>query len=157
MTLAVTGIAGALATCAMAAPAQAQAPHSCSFGTDRLAVEFAHPYDTDGGLDQPLSVTANGSTTCTLNGRAKVRLLDASGAVLPYRIAAGADGVTTEVGPDQQAVFDLYFATGGGHHATPAKIRVTLPDGGGSRVIDWASLTPASRTITVDGFRPWLD
>jgi hypothetical protein len=52
---------------------------------------------------------------------------------------------------------ELTFVTGSGDHVRPSKIRITLPNGGGSRVIAWSSLTLASKTITVDGFRPWLD
>jgi hypothetical protein len=161
MTIAVTGVAALAAVAAMATSAQAATPgaqpHACSFTADRLTVAFAHPYETGDGLDQPLSVTADGDQTCVLTGRAKIRLLDENGKTLPYRFRKGADGVTTEVGPGEQAVFDLTFATGSGDHARPSKIRITLPDGGGSRVIDWSSSTPAAKTITVDGFRPWLD
>jgi Protein of unknown function (DUF4232) len=164
MTIAVAGFAGFagfVGIAAMAAPAQAAAvgaqSHACSFTADRLTVAFAHPYEIDGGLDQPLSVTAGGDGSCVLTGRAKISLLDENGKALPYRFRKGADGITTEVGPDQQAVFDLTFATGSGDHASPSKIRITLPNGGGSRVIDWSSSTPTSKTITVGGFRPWLD
>jgi Protein of unknown function (DUF4232) len=165
MTLVITGAAGLAAVAAMATSAQAgtvtAAPaassHACSFTADRLTVAFAHPYQTGNRLDQPLSVTADGETTCTLTGQAKIRLLDKKGKALPYRFRSGDAGVPTEVGPDAQAVFDLNFVTGSGDAVAPAKIRVTLPNGGGSRVIDWTSLTPATKTITVDGFRPWLD
>lgn len=160
MTIAVTGVAALAAVAAMATSAQAAAgaqQHACSFTADGLTVAFAHPYETDDGLDQPLSVTAEGDETCVLTGHAKIQLLDENGKALSYRFRKGADGVTTEVGPDKQAVFDLTFATGSGDHARPSKIRITLPNGGGSRVIDWSSSTPASKTITVDGFRPWLD
>ena len=160
MTIAVTGIASLAAVASLATSAQAAAgaqPHACSFAADRLTVAFAHPYATAGGLAQPLSVTAGGDRSCVLTGRARIRLLDQHGKTLPYRFRKGADGIATEVGPDRQAVFDLNFATGSGDHVRPAKIRVTLPNGGGSRVIDWSSSTPATKTITVDGFRPWLD
>ncbi len=157
---AVAGMAAIMAVGALATSAQASAATSapaCSFAANRLVVEFAHPYDEGGRLDQPLSVTAQGTKTCVLTGRAKIRLLDENGKTLAYRFVSGAAGVTTEVGPEQQAVFDLTFATGDGHQVRPAKVRVTLPNGGGTRVIAWNSLTPATKTITVDGFRPWLD
>lgn len=165
MTVAITGVAGLAAVAAMATSAQAGTatavaaaqPHSCSFTANRLTVAFAHPYETGDRLDQPLSVTSSGKKTCVLAGYAKIRLLDKKGKTLPYQFSSGAAGVTTEVGPEQQAVFDLNFVTGSGDLVRPSKIQITLPNGGGTRVIDWISLTPASKTITVDGFRPWLD
>jgi hypothetical protein len=165
MTLAITGVAGLAAVAALATSAQAATvtaasaaqPHACSFTANRLTVAFAHPYETGDQVDQPLSATAEGDKTCVLRGSAKIRLLDKRGKALPYRFRDGAAGLTTEVGPGKQAVFDLNFLTGGGHHVRPSKIRITLPNGGGTRVIDWSSSTPASKTITVGGFRPWLD
>jgi hypothetical protein len=165
ITLAITGVAGLAAVAAMATSAQASTdtaasaarPHACSFTANRLTVAFAHPYQTGDRLDQPLSVTAAGKKTCVLTGSAKIRLLDEKGKTLSYRFRSGVAGITTEVGPGKQAVFDLTFVTGSGHQVPPSKIRITLPNGGGSRVIAWSSLTPASKTITVDGFRPWLD
>jgi hypothetical protein len=160
MRLAIAGIAGIGAACAVATSAQAGTvaqQDACSFTANRLVVEFAHPYDVGNRLDQPLSITANGDTTCSLTGRATVRLLDGKGKTLSYRYVSGAEGLATEVGPGEQAVFDLTFGTGGADHVSPAKIRVTLPNGGGTRTIDWTSLTPTSKAITVDGFRPWLD
>jgi hypothetical protein len=165
MTVAITGVAGLAAVAAMATSAQAGTltaasaaqPHACSLTANRLTVAFAHPYQTGNRLDQPLSVTSGDDKTCVLTGRAKIRLLDGKGKPLSYRFRSGAAGVTTEVGPEQQAVFDLTFVTGSGNHVRPSKIEVTLPNGGGTTVIDWGSLTPASKTITVDGFRPWLD
>jgi uncharacterized protein DUF4232 len=165
MTVAVTGVAGIAAVAAMATSAQAGTlttasaarQHACSFTANRLTVAFAHPYEEGNGLDQPLSITSGDDKTCVLTGRAKLRLLDEKGKPLSYRFRAGAAGVTTEVGPEQQAVFDLHFATGDGDHVSPSKIQVTLPNGGGTSVIDWSSLAPATKTITVDGFRPWLD
>ncbi len=157
-TFATIGMAGVVSLGVLATSAQAgTTPSACSFATHRLVVDFAHSYQEGDLLDQPLSVTAQGSKTCTLNGRATVRLLDGKGRTIAYRVVGGAPGVTTEVGPDQQAVFDLTFGTGGGHHKAPASIRITLPNGGGTRSIAWNSLTPTSKTITVDGFRPWLD
>jgi hypothetical protein len=163
MTVAITGVAAFAAVAAMATSAQAgtataatQSP-ACSFTANRLTVEFAHPYETGNRLDQPLSVTSGSTETCVLTGSAKIRLLDKNGKALPYRFRSGEAGVTTEVGPEQQAVFDLTFVTGSGGQTAPAKIQVTLPNGGGTRVIDWSSLAPATKTITVDGFRPWLD
>jgi hypothetical protein len=164
MTVAITGVAAFAAVAAMATSAQAGTatattaqPHACSFAANRLTVAFAHPYEAGDRLDQPLSVTSGSAKTCVLTGSAKIRLLDKNGKALPYRFRSGAAGVTTEVGPEQQAVFDLTFVTGSGGQAGPSKIQVTLPNGGGTRVIDWSSLAPASKTITVDGFRPWLD
>lgn len=163
MTLAITGAAAATVAMATAAQAETAAaaatarPHACSFTANRLTVAFAHPYEMGDRLDQPLSITSSGKKTCVLAGYAKIRLLDNRGEVLPYRFRGGAAGVTTEVGPEQQAVFDLTFVTGSGDLMRPSKIQITLPNSGGTRVIDWSSLTPASKTITVDGFRPWLD
>ena len=156
-TFAVAGIAGIITAGTLATSAQASTPRACSFSANRLVVEFAHSYVDGGRLDQPMSVTTKGSTTCALTGRAKIRLLDANGGTIAHRYVAGADGVATQVGPEQQAVFDLTFRTAGGDAAAPSKIRVTLPDGGGSRTIAWNSLTPTSKAITVTGFRPWLD
>lgn len=165
MTVAITGVAGLAAVAALATSAQAGTlaaapaarPHACSFTANRLTVAFAHPYETGNRLDQPMSVTSNSEKTCVLTGRAKIRLLGKNGKALPYRFPSGTAGITTEVGPEQQAVFHLTFAIGGADQVAPAKIQVTLPNGGGTRAIDWTSLTPASKTITVDGFRPWLD
>ena len=165
MTVAVTGVAGLAAVAAMATSAQAGTStadsaarqHACSFTANRLTVAFAHPYEDGNRLDQPMSITSNDDKTCVLTGRAKIRLLDAKGKPLSYRFPSGAAGVTTEVGPEQQAVFDLTFVIGSGDQVRPSKIEITLPNGGGTSVIDWSSLTPATKTITVDGFRPWLD
>jgi hypothetical protein len=165
ITLAAFVAAGAFAAVAATSPAQAATaanavqarPRACAFTTDRLVVEFAHSYPGQHQLDQPLSITTKGKKTCVLRGRAKLQLLDRKGKVLPYRFTPGAKGRTTQVAPGKQAVFDLTFATGDGHHTRPARIRVTLPNGGGTRVIRWDSATPAAKTIKVDGFRPWAD
>ena len=161
-TLAITGAAGAIATAGLASPAQAataSAPKPKACSVKRLDVALAHPYVIGHKLDQPVSFTAKGKKTCVLRGSATVRLLDKKGKVIGYyRYVAGKKGRTTLVGPGRQAVFHLTFGQGGKAPAHPAKLRVTLPNHGGSKAIAWGKTPiPTSKNIVVDGITPWED
>ena len=91
-------------------------------------------------------------------GRATVKLLDKKGHVLRYGYIAGARSRTAQVGAGHEAVFHLFFGTSKTPHVRPAKMRVTLPKGAGTYTVSWGKApVPTSKTIKVDGIKPYLD
>ncbi|MEV5749347.1 DUF4232 domain-containing protein [Actinoallomurus sp. NPDC052308] len=157
-TLAMTGVAGAIAVAGLAAPAQAATPAAkapaCSVAKNRLVLQFAHGYPEGKKVDQPLSISTKGKKTCLLSGRPVVRLLNKKHKVIGvYRGAKG----QALVGPGREAVFDLTFTTGGTHPVHPAYVRVTVsPKAGTFAPVKWNSNTPSSK-IKVGAIKPWLD
>ncbi|GAA4633562.1 hypothetical protein GCM10023196_071580 [Actinoallomurus vinaceus] len=166
-TLAVAGIAGAIAAAGLASPAQATAskpakPHDCLAKRDHLAVSLGKSWPAGNTrVDQAVVIgskaTAKGKI-CLLTGRAKVKLLDKRGHVIRYGYITGARGRAAQVGAGHEAVFHLFFGTSKTPHVRPAKIRVTLPKGAGTYTVSWGKApVPTSKIIKVDGIKPYLD
>ncbi|MCO5997167.1 DUF4232 domain-containing protein [Actinoallomurus rhizosphaericola] len=158
-TLAMTGVAGAIAVAGLASPAQAatttaKAP-ACSVAKNKLVLQFAHGYVVGKKVDQPLSISTKSKKTCLLSGRPVVRLLNKKHKVIG--VYEGAKGQAL-VGAGREAVFHLTFTTGGKHPFHPAYVRVTVsPKAGTFKTIRWTSNTPSSKKIKVGALKPWLD
>ncbi|MCO5988362.1 DUF4232 domain-containing protein [Actinoallomurus spadix] len=160
-TLAMTGVAGAIAVAGLASPAQAatttaKAP-ACSVAKNKLVLQFAHDYVTGKKVDQPLSISTKGKKTCLLSGRPVVRLLDKKHKVIG--VYKGAKGQAL-VGPADQAVFHLTFTKGGKHPVHPAWVQVTVsPKGAAFKPIRWSSTyrSISKKSIKVGALKPWLD
>jgi hypothetical protein len=163
-TLAATGVVGAIAAVGLASPAQAASkpakPHDCLAKRNHLVVSLGKSWPAGNTLvDQAVVIRSKDKgKTCVLSGRAKVKLLDKKGHVIRYGYIAGARSRTAQVGAGHEAVFHLFFGTSKTPHVRPAKIRVTLPKGAGTYTVSWGKApVPTSKTIKVDGIKPYLD
>ncbi|MCO6007829.1 hypothetical protein NE236_22885 [Actinoallomurus purpureus] len=158
-TLAVAGVAGAIAAAGLASAAQAAVspttkPGACSVVKDRLVLAFAHGYVVGKKVDQPLSISTKGKKTCLLSGRPEVEVLDKHFKVIGDFVGAPGKAL---VGPKNEAVFHLTYTTRGKHTVRPAYVLVKIPHHGGKFApVRWHAENPSSR-LKVGGFKPFLD
>jgi hypothetical protein len=159
-TLAVAGVAGAIAATGLASPAQASVsaptkPAACSVAKNRLVLAFAHGYVVGKKVDQPLSISTKGKKTCLLRGRPIFKLLDKKHKVIGFYLGTPGKAL---VGPKHQAVFHLTYTTGGEHTVRPAYVRVrVLPHGGTFQPTRWNAKNPSSKIKIGPSSPGWTD